>query len=537
MRNSNGLRRGGWNMASRRDVLKASAAGGFGLAGLAIAGCGDDDDDESTPANTPAPGETSAPANVPDVVRIADSGLLGRLETLDPNVTTVPGNGTNHMFDPIVELGIDYQLGEGIASAWEQPDELTWTLTIREGAKFHDGTPITPEDVKYTLDRIVDADNKFPQSVYFAPFFERVEVQGNQLVITTKAPNAVIPNRLNLARVVPMAYVEAKGPEGFVQEPVGSGPYRWVRSVVGQEVELAAFEEHWRGKPIFPGLHFQNVGEEATRMNLVRTKAVHLADNMPPEQLSALEAENLKVQSSPSAQIVFFGVNTNIAPFNDKRVRQAVAKIIDGAAIRSGIFRDRMDVIGSAAAQPSNGYVDIAPYEMNHAEARALLNEALGSETFSTSLLGRATGAVFQRTGESAQAVAEQLRAFGIEIDVDIRAASEHNAEYLTGEFPGIHQFTCGDILGDISHCTQLLFRNRALYYANDDLKALIEKMDATLDAEERKVVQGEVLQFIHDDYAWVFMYAEQHNFAMDPSLQFTERPDGYYNMMQASWT
>jgi len=523
---------------NRRSLLKASALGGVGIAGMTFVGCGGDDDDGGPASTGTAPGgsNTQKPSNVPAQLSVADSGLLGRLETLDPNVTTVPGNGTNHMFDPIIELGVDYRLGEGIAEKWEQPDDLTWSLTIRQGATFHNGDPITPEDVKYTIERIMDPDNKFPQSVYFAPFFDSITATGNQVVIKTKAPNAVIPNRLNLARVVPMKYVESVGADGFVKKPVGSGPYEWVSSVTGQSVELKAFQGHWRGNAVFPGLRFENVGEESTRLNLIRTRAAHLADNMPPEQLQSLESSGLKVQSNVSAQIVYFGVNANVAPFNDKRVRQALSMIADGAAIRSGIFRDKMDLIGSAAAPPSNGYVEIDAYKKNEAEARKLLTAALGSDNFSTSLLGRATGSVFQRTGETAQAFGEQLRKFGIEINVDLRAASEHSQEYLTGTYPGVHQYTCGDILGDISHCTQLLFRNRALYYKNNELIALIEKMDATLDTDERKQVQADVLQFIHDDYAWVFMYAEHHNFAMDQRLQFTERPDGYYNMMQASW-
>lgn len=511
---------------SRRTLLRGTAIGGAGLAAMGLVGCTGSDS-----------GGGGGGSQVPAELKVADSGLLGRLETLDPNVTTVPGNGTNHLFDPILELGVDYRVGPAIAESWEQPDELTWILTIRQGATFHNGDPVTAEDVKFTLDRIVDPANKFPQSVYFAPFIDKVEVEGNRVRLHTKPPNAVIPNRLNLARVVPKKYLETAGLDGFRQQPIGSGPYKFNGWTEGQNIRVTAFENYWRGRPPFPAVQFQNVGEEATRVSLIRTGSVHLADNMPPELLANIEAEGLKVQSAVSAQIVYIAPNAKIAPFNDKRVRQALALIVDGEAIKQGVFRGKMDVLGSAAAPPSNGYDgSIAPYEQNLQEARRLLEAAGVGTNFTLPFLARATGTVFQRTGDVAQAVAEQLRSFGIQVQLDLRAASEHMQEYLKGEYPGLHQYTCGDILGDISHCVQLLFRNRALYYRNEELVSLIEKMDATLDNEERSKVQREVLRFIHDDYAWTFMYAEHHNFAMHRNLQFQERPDGYYNMMVASW-
>jgi peptide/nickel transport system substrate-binding protein len=504
----------------RRGFIRGAAVSAAGLSAMASFGCSSDDDS----------------AEVPSLLAIADISLLSGLTEIDPNVTTVPGSATSHIFDSIVHLDVDYKLRPGIASAWEQADAMTWSLKVRPDATFHDGTKVTAEDVKYTLERIVSTTNNFPQRVYFDPFISSVETQGDQVLLKMKSPNAVMPNRLNLGKVVSRAFVEAVGQDGLRSNPVGSGPYKFDSWTPDQQMDLVALPSHWRGKPTFPKVRFQRVTEEATRVNLIQTDAVHAANGMPPEQLDAMAAQGLKVESFVSAGLIFIQPNAKEPPFNDKRVRQAMALIIDGPLIKQGVYRGRTEIMASAAAPPSNGYdASIKPYEKDHAEARRLLQAAGVGTSFSTELTAASAGGSFVRVPEYVQAVGQQLKEFGLNVAVNLTA--QFGPNYLTGTLKGLHSFNCGDILGDISHCTQLIFRNRALYYSNADLAALIEKMDATLNAQERKTIQSQVLKFIHDEYAWVFIRADHQSFAMKPALTVKSRPDGYIDMLESTWS
>lgn len=546
-------------LITRRKVIGAA------LAGTAVtAACGGSSNNKnvsprsngngpsgSTSAGTPVAGSgTSAAgagasaaatrrpsANAPEV-KVADSGLMSAITNLDPNVATTPSNTLQNMFDPLIRLDEQFKLRPAIADKWETPDQTTWVFTLHSGVTFHNGDSLTSADVKYSLDRIIGDTKDFPQFIYYSPYIDKVEAPDDHtLKITTKAPNAVLANRLTILDVVPQKYIEGQGLTNFQQHPVGSGPYKFESWVSGQSATLSRNDTYWGGMPPFPKVTFQAVAEESTRLNLIQAKQVTLADNMPATQLDTLKSQGLKVVSNPSAQIIFLGANCNQPPFNDLRVRQAVAYAIDGTTISKAIFNDKILLIGSAATPLDAGYDDsIKPLSYDPTKAKQLLAAAGMANGFQTSLLA-STNSKFFRIPEMAQAVVGQLGQVGIKVNLNLEDNAKAFQDYLTGQVAGLHEFTCGDIIGDISHCTQLIFNQRALYYKSQDLSDLLNKMDQTLDANQRKQIQSQALKMIAEQLPWVWQYAEFHNFAMDPRLDFTEVPDGEYNMFDAQWT
>jgi peptide/nickel transport system substrate-binding protein len=532
-----------WQHHRNSVITRRRVLGGVGAAGALalVAACRGSDQSGTGPqaaATTVASGGSprEVSPNAPEA-KIADSGLMNAITSLDPNVATTPSNGLVNMFEPLVKLDQQFKLQPAVASKWEIVDSTTWIYTIQSGITFHNGDPLTASDVKYSLDRIMNNTKDFPQFVYYSPFIDKVETpDANTVKITTKGPNAVLANRLSILRIVPQKYIESQGLGTFRERPVGSGAYKFESWVNGQSITLTRNDSYWRGKPPFPKVTFQAVGEEATRLNLIRTRQVTLADNIPANQLDMLKAQGLKTRSNPSAQIIFIGANANEPPFNDLRVRLAVAHAIDGEAIKKAIFNDKLLLIGSAATPLDNGYDDsIKPRPYDVAKTKQLLTAAGLANGFETSLLA-STNSKFFRIPEMAQAVAGQLSKVGVKVNLILEDNAKAFQDYLTGKVPGLHQFSCADIIGDISHCTQLIFRNRALYYKNDQMVALITKMDETLDNTERAKIQHQVLQMIYDEVPWVWQYAEYHNFAMDPRLEFQEVPIGLYDMYDARW-
>jgi peptide/nickel transport system substrate-binding protein len=475
-------------------------------------------------------------ANAPEL-KIADSGLMASTTNSDPNVATTPANALTNVFDPLVKLDQQYHLQPAAADKWETPDATTWTFTIHPGISFHNGDPLTSADVKYSLDRIMNNNKDFPQFIYYSPYIDSVTTpDANTLQIKTKGSNAVLANRLSILSVVPQKYIEGQGLPNFQQHPIGSGPYKFESWTAGQSITIVRNDTYWRGKPPFPRVTFQTVTDESTRLNLIQAKQVTLADNMPANMLDSLKASGFKVANAPSAQIIFLGANCNQPPLNDIRLRQALAYAIDGDAIKKAIFSDSMLQIGSPATPLDAGYdPTIQPIPHDVAKAKQLLSAAGVATTLDISLLA-GTGSNFFRVPEMAQAVAGQLQAAGIKVTLNLEAAGKSGQDYLTGTVPGLHEFTCGDIIGDVSHCTQLLFNQRALYYKSQPVIDTLVKMDQTLDATARKQLQSQALKMIAADVPWVFSYAEYHRFAMDPRLEFTEVPDGNYNMFDTRW-
>ena len=203
-------------------------------------------------------------------------------QTLDPILEGRPGNAVYQaaMYDSLVGFDVAKGgIGPGIAEKWDLSDDgLTWTFKIRPGQKFHNGDPVTAHDAKFSLERQMS-----PQSLASAAATLRKVIKSMGAVddltlkINTNGPQIGLPASLSRAvapegAVMPKKYIETVGEEEFRKKPIGSGPWKFVRSVPGDRLEFEAVDyDHPRGKPRFKNLHILLVPEESTRVSMVRT--------------------------------------------------------------------------------------------------------------------------------------------------------------------------------------------------------------------------------------------------------------------------
>jgi peptide/nickel transport system substrate-binding protein len=270
-------------------------------------------------------------------------------QTMDPILEGRPGNAIYQapMYDSLV--GFDLQkggIGPGVAESWElSEDGLTWTFHLRPGQKFHNGDALTAEDVKFSLQRQMAPNSTAAAAATFRRTIKSIEVADDlTLRINTDTPQIGLPSSLSRAvapegAVMPKAYIEKVGEEEFRRKPIGSGPWRFVRSVPGDRIEFEAVDyPHWRGTPHFKNLQILLVPEESTRMAMVRTGEVAIASIGPDTMLSASRGglEVLSVPATMQAIFQFWGVyrpEFKNAPIADPRVRQALSLAIDRQAI------------------------------------------------------------------------------------------------------------------------------------------------------------------------------------------------------------
>jgi peptide/nickel transport system substrate-binding protein len=406
-------------------------------------GCGssDADSDTATPTDE-APVTTAAGGAEPETNDADGSEISGTLrvavdsvgaDSLDPKLYASAPQQTTYaiIYDSLITKDpATGELAPGLATEWSV-DGNVWTLKIREGVTFHDGSPLTAEDVKFTLERFTGLDGGEAigsgASVMrnYLVSIETTDEFTVEVVTTDGAPTFpynITMNDSAAGWVVPKDYVERVGEEEFQKNPIGTGPFRFVSAVPGSSMTFEVNEEYWGQTPTVETLELQIVPDVTTRYSMLRAGEVDLISGLTgPAIPQALNDSDLQTFISQRSAISFFviGGKTNPdSPLSNADVRKAISTAIDREAI--------VDAILHGAGAPA--YLYNFPASIGSSEemaeqmrdtydvdaARALLAEAGYEDGFELSFWAQTSGSDF------ANAVAQNLEAIGISVDLEI---------------------------------------------------------------------------------------------------------------------
>jgi peptide/nickel transport system substrate-binding protein len=358
--------------------------------------------------------------------------------SFDPHVgkETPAVQVTNHLFDTLVEVdGVTNELRPQIAERWEQLSPTSYRFYIRRGVKFHNGTDLTAEDVKFSLDRAIAT----PAVAYIVDFISDVRVENPyQVVVNTHAPygpalrNLAVP----FAAILPKAYVQAN-PDRFIQHPIGSGPYRFVSWSQSDSVRLEAFADYYAGPAKTKYLVMKVIPEASQRTIALETGEVDLAYDITTNDLKILEAnKNLTVFKAPSLTCFYISMNMRKKPFDNKLVRQAVSHAIDRQLIIDTVLSGAGQAADAIIAPAVYGYYKTGVDAYDPALARRLLTQAGYPNGFTCNIWVNNN----QERVEVCQAVVEMLREVGITAKLEVMefgafiqrtTAAEHDLAYF----------------------------------------------------------------------------------------------------------
>ncbi|MEZ4573202.1 MAG: ABC transporter substrate-binding protein [Thermomicrobiales bacterium] len=366
-------------------------------------------------------------------------GVQGLPAGLDPyqELSNVGTRVTYSLFDHLLERdfidgdppGSGSEVLPMLAESWEREDDLTLVMNLRPGVTFHNGDPLTAEDIKFTFDRhLIDPVEELVDAQGYISTISDVEVVDDLTVrFHTAKPDPLLEIRLTswATWILPKAYHEEVGIEGFAAAPIGTGPYKFVELRPDDALVLESHDGWWGGLPTAQRVEFRVIPETAARVAALVSGEVDIITNIDPDQVDSLDgASDVEVRSVPLANCHVIRYNTHHATMENKLLRQALNLAIDrellvealwgGRAVlmRGHQFQEYSGPIGGDQFNDERPYV---PYDPD--QARELLAE---SGYDGAEIVYRTAPSYYTFGAEAAQAIVQMWQDIGVNAKVEI---------------------------------------------------------------------------------------------------------------------
>jgi peptide/nickel transport system substrate-binding protein len=488
----------------------------------------------------------------------------GDFLTMDPHAQNEALNNaaTGQVYEPLINRDKEMKLEPSLATSWKQEGPDRWRFTLRQGVKFHDGTPFTADDVVFTIQRVMAPTSNFKQ--YLVGVTEAKKIDDLTVDILTSGPNPVLLQQLTEVRIMNKAWSEKNNvakPQNFIEKEEtfavrnmnGTGPYM----LKSREVDIrTVFVENpnWWGKREgnVTEMVYQPIKADATRIAALISGEIDFVLDPPLQDLERLKRGGTKVVEGNENRTIFFGFDQNRDellysnvkgknPFKDVKVRQAVYHAIDIEAIKTRIMRGQALPTGSIIAPQVNGFtkeIDVRlPLDRN--KAKQLLAEAGYPNGFEVTL--DCPNNRYLNDEEICQAVTAMLAQVGIQ--------SKLNAMPRATYFPKIQKYdTSFYMLGWGVPTFDALYSLQSLAqtvgqggdgnfnlgkYSNPKFDALVNQIKVETDQEKRNAMIVDALKIHNADVAHVPLHHQVIPWAMRANVNVVHRAD---NRLELRW-
>jgi peptide/nickel transport system substrate-binding protein len=406
----------------------------------------------------------------------------------------------SNVFEGLTRFMGDGSIVPGLAESWDISDDgLTYTFKLHDGVTFHDGTTMDAEDVKFSLDRARAEDSVNAQKGLFAGIADVAVVDPLTVKVTLSEPNGNFLFNMAWGDAV---IVAPESIENIKQTPIGTGAFKFVNWVQGDKIELERNDAYWGDAPALAKATFKFISDPTAAFAAVMAEDVDVFSGFPaPENLPQFEADpRFQVLVGSTEGETILSTNNAQPPFDNVKVREALAHAIDRQAIIDGAMFGYGTPIGTHFAPHNPAYVDLTGLsEYDPEKSRALLAEAGFADGFETTL--HLPPPSYARRG--GEIVAAQLAEVGIKAEI----INVEWAQWLETVFKG-KNFG----LTIISHTEPMdigIYANPDYYfqYNNPDFQALMTKLNGTTDPDMRTQLLGDAQRMISEDYVNGYLF------------------------------
>lgn len=460
------------------------------------------------------------------------------LTTMDPQ-NSLSTNGDRvfrNMFSRLFYRDEAMEIQPLIVESFENPTEDTWTFKLIEGIKFHNGDPLTAEDVKFSLERVM-TDESLKEYPYFKQLSEVNVLEDYLVEIKTDGP---MPTLLRLlaksgSDIVPKKYFEEVGVEGFQKNPIGSGPYKYVNWIRDDRVVLELNEDYFGEIGKWDEVIVRAIPESSTRVGEVLTGGVDLATDIPPNEWDRVNNEKgVELVNGDTTRVMLLVVRTTDGTITaDPKIREAIDLAINNQAIVDSVLKGTGVPVRSRVTEGILGtdpdLYDSYVYDLE--KAKSLIKEAGyedGVEITFTAPRGR-----YSLDAEVAQLVGAMLEEAGFKVNLNLLESSAFLDVYNSNSNEELIMIALADGLLDASYSLVHYTKERAAGqtdYDNPVVEELFNKAGRNLDEEERVKQYIEIQKIVAEERPHIFLFQQGANYGVSDKLNFIPRLDEEIN-------
>src|SRR5881296_1338852 len=441
-----------------------------------------------------------------------------------------------HVYDHLAVRDLKTRrVGPNLATSWTNIDDTTWEVKLRQGVKFHDGTPFTARDVKATFDRVLDPTKKMTARGNHAKIKAVDIIDDHTVRFRTDGPYPLFVERLTAQVMQSDKVIREKGHEWMQENPVGTGPYKLVKWSKKQEHLLVRNDDYWGPKPAFKYVRIRIIPEMATLIAELISGGVDVIKAVPPDQMDVInKSGRARTSVAPILRTAIIQLDqagrSGPNPFTDRRVRQAANLATNMDGIIKHVLNGLGDRVATAVNPMAFGFdPGLKPYKQDLAAAKKLLAEA-GYPNGVDITYNQGPPTVEPGLLQTDEAIVADLTKAGFRVKqnyvgdntVFVARIKDSKAGPMFSFSWGYYSvFDADAILYDIFKCKETY-----AYYCNPAMDDLIIQGRSTLDQKKRAEVYAKAQKLAFDDAAYLFKWGLRGVWGISNRVDYQAPPD-----------
>ena len=489
-------------------------------------------------------------------------GVASEPTSMDPHFHNLSPNNSmlSHIFESLVDQDERQRLQPGLAESWKPINDTTWEFKLRRNVKFHDGTPFTADDVVFSFQRAPNVEGSPSSFGIYARGKEVVKVDDHTVHFKTASPYPLMPNDVSQIFIVSRKHgASGKTPDyNSGKAAIGTGPYRYVEYTPGNRIVMQRNEAYWGEKPQWQRVIFRGIKSDPSRVAALLAGDVDLIDEVPATDMARLKREpDITIAQTVSNRIIYLHLDhfRDDSPFvkakdgapiknplRDRRVRQAVSKMIDRDAIVSRVMEGQAVKAGQLLPEGFFGVSKkLQPVAYDPAGAKKLLAEAGVPNGFRLTI--HSPNDRYPNDAKIAEAVGQMLTRNGIETQVVTMTQSVFFRDASTGGPDKTPKFSFilvgwGSGTGEASSPLKSLLatysREKGMgpsnrgRYSNPEVDRLINEALATVDDARRQDLLARATELAIEDVGIIPLHYQVNTWALRKGFSYKPRTDEY---------
>lgn len=433
-----------------------------------------------------------------------------------------------HVMEPLVELDYKKQDYVGVLAESWQFQGNKWTFKLKKNIKFHNGAPLTSKDVAFSIEKMRDEKGGSLQASNFKDVTEVQTPDDLTVVFVTKQPLAIFLDRLENRFILSKVAGDKFG-DKLYDNPIGTGPYKFVSYQRGGNMVFTRNDEYWGGKAAIKEIVFRKVTEDAARLAALESGQADFINNVPDHEVARLQKHpRIRIDKIEGLRMFFLAFNMAFKPWDNKLVRQAANYSIDAPAIVKNIF----DGIGYPINGPVGANVvgadpKLKRYPYDPQKSKELLTKA-GFPNGCDIQLYYSAGR-YPKDREVCQVVSAQMVKGGFRVELISQEWALFwdkqgvNGGKLPFYYIGRGSLTDADTLYDQYFRTGTTTRTN---YSNPDLDKLVEEQQKTADQKKRIAILQNAGKMIMEEAPFIPLYNLADIYGVARNLVWKMRPD-----------